>query len=135
MISRNICEVGDLGDSVYYEAHCSCGSEPHQQQLCIEADKEYPGQLSLMIYSKIYTESPDTSNNYDADFQTKIENWVKRIKKTWAIIVHVIVHGYVEGSNEFLFSDEKAILDYAKAIIEGVAKVKQNRRLATKTLD
>ena len=133
-ISQNICKTGEFVDALFFEAICSCGSDNHQQCLCVEYDEEVQ-EVSLIIYSKIVT--PEFINwNVRYECQKAFEEgnyWKSLVMKCAYILNHIWVklkftksvwlNGYVESQGTFSFKNNKAIDDYLLAISAAKEKI------------
>jgi hypothetical protein len=111
--TKGICVQGVFEDSVFLNAHCSCGHENHQQTLEIFTDDLDTHDINLTIYSKIFT--PYMSYNPTC-WQDKVEYFYKDVKRRIEWIISIVFKGYVEAENIFTLHGQEQIDDYIDAI-------------------
>src|SRR5574343_238508 len=122
-ISKSICKTAQFSDSVFYTTVCECKDPEHNQYLVLEYDEEF-NSISLCIYSNIHT---NWYINNERSWWYKIKKYLQFQKYKAKIIIQLLFNGYIAAENEFIFSDEQAIVCYIQALEEGIAYIKNNQ--------
>ena len=118
-----ICIEGDIEDSIFLRASCSCMGDDCSHTLDLEYDKydksdDFPiiDLVNLHIYGKMYYKE------YHSYCNPLIRLWY-RLRDG----IKLIFGGYIEMQYDFLFQGEKHINDYIEALQEAKKEI-INRR-------
>ncbi len=116
-----ICMVSENSDTIFYKAHCSCGSDEHTQTLILDLDKD--AVIMLSIHSKIWTHY---NNSWCDTWQERLDLWWKSQKLKWKQVYKLIFTGQIEGENEFMFYGKDQIQSYIDALQKGLNRIEDS---------
>ena len=117
--SYRTCVLQSFKDAIFYRATCSCQSEKCPITLELEIDRTF-GDITLKMWKKL---ACCTWWGTDGWF---IEKW-KRI--LWA--TRLLLTGYIEVEQAFIFDSEEHIDGFIQALTEGKERLKEGMKDAT----